>query len=74
MQEKIKCAPNIQWVVEVDRIILIHPSRKKGITLLYPDCAIWDLISRGYLFHQVCTMISSICQIDLKEAENLIKK
>ena len=39
----------------------------------YPEAAIWDLLSRGYSFTQVATMMAHIASVDVERANAMIR-
>ena len=64
-------ATGVSWAVEADELIL---SNGQGTVrrLGYPKAAVWDLISRGYPFDKVVTMMTFIAAVDADQARALV--
>ena len=64
--------PNVRWCVGRFGITL---SDGHGVTreLAYPDAAVWDLISRGYPFAKVVSMLTSIASLDAAASEAVVR-
>jgi len=68
------CGPDIGWSVEVCTIILINKLTGAVCNLSYPEAAVWDLISRGYSFDKLVSMLGAISSKDTAEAKRLIEQ
>lgn len=69
---KYKLGPDVRWVVERFAVVLTDG---KGTvrTLHYPEAAVWDLLSRGYAFDKVASMITHIAALDAPAADALVR-
>jgi hypothetical protein len=45
----------------------------KGLTLRHPEAAVWDLLSRGYPFVKVVSMMAYIAGVDHPRAQALVR-
>ncbi|MBI4473382.1 MAG: hypothetical protein HY646_11995 [Acidobacteria bacterium] len=66
-----RLAPGVQWSVEA-RGLLVKGAGGKVQFLEYPEAAVWDLISRGYRFDKVVSMVSCIASIDQDAGRKLV--
>ena len=64
--------PNVRWCVGRVGITL---SDGNGVTreVAYPDAAVWDLISRGYPFAKVVSMLTFIASLEPAAAEAAVR-
>lgn len=67
-----RLAPGVRWAVERSAVKLTDA---KGTvrTLRYPEAAVWDLLSRGYAFDKVVSMITHIAALDSPGANVLVR-
>ncbi len=70
--EYYTCAKEIKWAVETDGIIIIQPSLNRAIKLVYPEAALWDLLSRRLSLEQIIEMIAAISGKDRDESEKWV--
>ena len=69
---KYKLSPGVRWVVERFSVTLTD-GQGTVRTLRYPEAAVWDLLSRGYAFEKVVSMITHIAAVDASTADSLVR-
>ncbi len=65
--------PFIKWSIESRGIFLINTVSKKSQFLDYPQAALWDLLSRGYPYDQIITMLSAILSKDKEGVKTIVQ-
>ena len=69
-----QCAPHTKWAVDIRGILLMNEESGTVCLLLYPQAAIWDVISRGYSYAQTVRMVCAITSLQADEVEKLLVK
>lgn len=69
---KYRIAPHVLWSVEDLGITLIDTVKGEVYSLRYPHAAVWDLISRGYPFKQILSMLCAIVDLEMDKAEQIL--
>lgn len=68
-----RLCPDVRWVV--DRFtVRLTGANDASLTLHYPEAAVWDLLSRGYPFAKVVSMITHIAGLDQSAADVLVRR
>jgi hypothetical protein len=58
--------------VETHSLLLLNKDTGETRSLVYPQVALWDLISRGYAYDDVVRMLCAIAALQADEVEMLI--
>lgn len=67
-----RLSPTVRWAVE--RFTLRLTDARGQVAILgYPDAAIWDLLSRGYPYPKVVSMMTHIAGLDEGEASSAVR-
>ena len=62
---------SIRWVVNPTSLTLTDGTHVHRLE--YPDAAIWDLLTRGYAFKKIVSMMTHIASLDETAAESLVR-
>jgi len=66
------CPPEVGWVVETARIVVVHRGTGAAHSLEYPEAAVWDLLSRGYSCERTISMLCAIASLEPRAAEQCV--
>ena len=72
MNISYQCMAAVQWVVEAGSIVLVNRESGATCSLEYPQAAIWDLMTRDYLYEQMLPMLSAITGLDKKNVHAIL--
>lgn len=66
-----RLAPGVRWSVETEGL-LVSDGKGAVYRLEYPEAAIWDLASRGYLLPKIVQMMCHIAGCDEARAQKQV--
>jgi hypothetical protein len=63
-----RCAPEVAWVRDAGRVLLVDPERGRTWSLGGVEAAIWDWLVLGYGYEEIARYLSLILRTSKEEA------
>jgi len=63
-----RCAPEVAWVRDAGRVLLVDPARGRTWSLGGVEAAIWDWLVLGYGYEEIARYLSLIFRTSKEEA------
>jgi hypothetical protein len=64
--------PELRYLAEPGRTLLIDTRNGRVEHLEYPEAAIWDMVTRGYHHRRIATLLQTIAHVTAAHADQLI--
>ena len=69
-----RCHPDVRWSVTSDGVTLVGREADLADRLAYPEACLWDLVSRGRQWDDVCEMVGVVAGFDRSAAEAWVRR
>lgn len=70
----LRSHPTLAWVVERSGTLLIRCDTRETTFLIYPDAALWDLLSRGTPWRQAMCTFAAVTGLEPGATEALARR
>ena len=74
MNQKLlyRCSPSVAWVKDAEQTLVVDRENQRSWALRDTEAVMWDLLTVGYSYRKLVSMLSLLLALSLEEAERTV--